>query len=99
MHETKLDMSKMLNDFRCGIIKTEEYYIDDSIDAKSWIMDHEYTEQSFLVAIRGKMNSTGNCRGIVQNMIVNATLMDGIELSQDSQDAVLGETATEIIWC
>ncbi len=32
-------------------------------------------------------------------MIVDATLMDGIELSHDSLDAVLGEPITEIIWC
>ncbi len=62
-------------------------------------MDHAYTEQPFLVAIRGKMNSIGHCIGIVQNMIIDATLMNGVELSPDSLDAVLGETVTEIIWC
>ncbi len=34
-----------------------------------------------------------------QNMIVDATLMDGIELSHHSLDAVLGEPVTKIIWC
>ncbi len=62
-------------------------------------MDHAYSEQSFLVAIKGKMNSTGHCIGIVQNRIVDATLMDGIELSCDSLGVVLGETHFEIIWC
>ncbi len=62
-------------------------------------MDQAYTEQPFLVAIRGKMNSIGHCIGVVQNMIVDATLMDGVALSHDSLDAVLGETVTEIIWC
>ncbi len=57
-------------------------FIDDSIDAKSWIMDHAYTEEPFSVAISGKMNSTGHFIGIVQNMIVDTTLMDSIELSQ-----------------
>ncbi len=89
----------MLSDSRCGILKMEEYFHDDWSDAKRWIMDHAYTEQPFLVAIRGKMNSIGHCIGIVQNMIVDATLMDGVELSHNSLDAVLGETVTEIIWC
>ncbi len=93
------DLSKMLNDARCGILKKEEHFHDDSSDAKRWIMDHAYTEQPFLVAIRGKMNSIGHCIGIVQNMIIDATLMNGVELSCDSLDAVLGETVTEIIWC
>ncbi len=62
-------------------------------------MDQAYTEQPFLVAISVKMNSIGQCIGTVQNMIVNATLMDGIELSHNGLDAVLGETVTEIIWC
>ena len=93
------DLSKMLNDARCGILKKEKYLHDDSSDAKRWIMDHAYTEQPFLVAIRGKMNSIGHCIGIVQNMIIDATLMNGVELSCDSLDAVLGETVTEIIWC
>ncbi len=62
-------------------------------------MDHVYLKQPFLVTIRGKMNSTGHCIGVVQNMIVDAMLMDGIELSHDGIDAVLGETVIEIIWC
>ena len=77
----------------------EEYFNDDSTDVKRWIMDHAYTEQPFLVAIKGKMNSIGHCIGIVQNMIIDATLLNGIELSHDTLDAVLGETVTEIIWC
>ncbi len=59
-------------------------------------MNHAYSEQPFLVDIRGKMNSTGHCIWIVQNIIVSATLMDVIELSHNSLDAVLGETVTEI---
>ena len=35
----------------------------------------------------------------MKNVIVDATLRDGIELSCDSLDAVLGEPVTEIIWC
>ncbi len=62
-------LSKLLNDSRCGIIKKEEYFIDNSSDAKSWIMDQAFTEQPFLVAIRGNMNSIGHCIGVVQNMI------------------------------
>ncbi len=46
-------------------------------------MGYAFTEKPFLVAIRGKMNSTAHCIGIVQNMIVDATLMDGVELSHN----------------
>ena len=92
-------MSIILNDSRCGMLKKEQYFDDDASDTESWIIDHAYAEQPFLVAIRGEMISTGHCIGIVQNMIVDATLMDGIELSCDSLDVVLGETVTEIIWC
>ncbi len=74
-----------------GYSKKEQYFIDDSIDAKSWIMDHAYTEQPFLVVIMGKMNSAGHCIGIVQNMIVDAMLIDGIDFSHNGLDAVLGE--------
>ncbi len=45
------------------------------------------------------MNSIDHCIGIVQNMIVDATLMDDQELNHNSLDVVLGETVTEIIWC
>ncbi len=44
------------------------------------------------------MNSIGHCIGIVQNMMIDETLMNGVELSRNSLDAVLGETVTEIIW-
>ncbi len=57
------------------------------------------TNQPFLVAIRGRFNTIGHCIGIVRNVIVDATFMDGIELSRHSLDAVLGEPVTEIIWC
>ncbi len=77
----------------------KQYFIDGPIDAKSWNVDYAYSEQQFLAAIRGKMNSTGHCIGIAQNMIVDETLMDGIELSCNSLDAVLGATVMEIIWC
>ncbi len=76
-HTRAFKMSKMLKDSKCGILKKEQYFAD----AKSWIMNHAYTEQPFLVAIRGKMYSTGHCIGIMQNMAVDATLMDDIELS------------------
>ncbi len=62
-------------------------------------MDLAYTAQPFLVAVKGKINPTGHCIGIVQNMIVDATLMDDIALSCDSLDVVLGETVTDITWC
>ncbi len=52
----KSDLSQMLNDSRCGILQKVQYFIDDAIDEKSWIIDHAYSEQPFLVAIRGKMN-------------------------------------------
>ncbi len=55
--------------------------IDNSTDAKNWIIDYAGGNQPFLVAIRGRFNTIGHCIGIVQNMIVDATLMDGIELS------------------
>ncbi len=74
---SQFDITKMLSDSRCGIFKKEQYFVNDSTDAKSWIMDHAYTEQPFLVAIRGKMNTMSHCIGILQNMIVDATLMDG----------------------
>ncbi len=45
------------------------------------------------------MNSIGHFIGIMQNMIVDATLMDGNEVSCNSLDAVLGENVTEIIGC
>ncbi len=62
-------------------------------------MDQAYTEQPFLVSIRDKMNSIGHCIGVVQNLIVDAKLMDGVVFSHGSLDAVLGETFTEIILC
>ncbi len=83
------DLSKMLNDAKCGLLKKEEYVNDDLSNAKNWILSHAYTEQPFLVAIKGKMNSIGHCIGIVQNMIIDATLMDGVELRCKSLDAVL----------
>ncbi len=92
-------LPKFLAEFRCGILKKEKNLIDNSTDAKNWIIDYAGRNQPFLVAIRGRFNTIGHCIGIVQNMIVDATLMDGIELSRDSLDAVLGEPVTEIIWC
>ncbi len=65
---------------------------------KKRIIDYAGTNQPFLLAIRGRFNIIGHCIGIVQNMIVDATLRDGIELSCDSRDAVLGAPITEIIW-
>ncbi len=44
-------------------------------------------------------NTICHCISIVQNMIVDATLMDDIELSHDNLDAVLGEPKTELIGC
>ncbi len=64
--------------------------IDYSSNAKNWIIDYAGRNKPFLVAIRGRYNTIGHCIGIVQNMIVDTTLMDGIELSHDSLDAVLG---------
>ncbi len=92
-------LPKFLAETRCGILKREKNVIDNSGDAKNWIIEHAGTNQPFLVAIRGRFNIIGHCIGIVQNMIVDATLRDGIELSRDSLDAVLGEPVTEIIWC
>ncbi len=96
-HTTVSDMTSKLNDSRCGILKKEQYFVNDSTDAKSCIMDHAYTGQQFLVAIRSKMNLMGHCIGILQNMIVDATLMDGTKLSCICLDAVLEATITEII--
>ncbi len=93
------DLSKMSADCSCGNIVKEHEISDNSTDAKTWIIDHAQSEQPFLVAIWGKVNTIGHCIGVVNNMIVDATLMDGVELSQESLDAVLGETATEILWC
>ena len=93
------DLSKMLADCGCGILVKEREIFDNSTDAKNRIIDHAQSEQPFLVAIWGKMNTIGHCIGVVNNMIVDATLMDGVELSQESLDAVLGETVTEILWC
>ncbi len=93
------DLSKMLADCGCGILVKEREILDDSTDAKTRIIDHAQSEQPFLVAIRGKLNTIGHCIGVVNNMIVDATLMDGVELSRESLDAVLGETVTEILWC
>ena len=62
-------------------------------------MDHALSEQPFLVAIMGKTNSIGHCVGVVNNTIVDATFKDGLELSLETLDAVLGETVTEILWC
>ncbi len=56
-------------------------------------------KQPLLLATWSKMNTIGHCIGIVQNMIVDATLMDDIALSCDSLDVVLGETVTDITWC
>ncbi len=61
------DLVQMLSDSRCGILKKEEYFNDNSTDANSWIIDQANTEQPFSVAIKGKMNSMGHCIGIVQN--------------------------------
>ncbi len=63
MHKTshkRILHEKYVNDSRWAILKKEQNFVDDSSDAKSWIMEHAYTEQSFLVAIRGKMTSTGH---------------------------------------
>ncbi len=65
------------------------------------VLDHGLciSEQPFSVAIWGKINTIGHCIWIVQNMIVDSTFMEGVELSCESLDVVLGETVTEIIWC
>ncbi len=98
-HYTRdFDMSRMLNESKYSILTKKTNFLDDSSHTKSWIMDHAYSEKPFLAAVRGKMNSTGPYIGILQNMIVGATLMDGIEIRRNSLDAVLGETATEIMW-
>ncbi len=75
---SEFDITKMLNDSSCGILKKEKYFVNDSTDTKSWIIKDVYSEQPFLVAIRGKMNSTGRFIWILQNMIVDAPLMDGM---------------------
>ncbi len=43
-HTRESEMSKMLEDSRCGLLKKEQYYVDDSSDARSWIMGHAYTK-------------------------------------------------------
>ncbi len=95
----EIGLPKILAESWCGILKKEKNIIDNSSDAKNWIIKYAGTNQPFLVAIRGRFNTIGHCIGIVQNVIVDATLRDGIELSRDSLDAVLGEPVTEIIWC
>ena len=89
----------MLTKHGCGIFVRQRYIHENSTDAKSWIIDHVQSGQPFLVAIKGRFNPIGHCIGIVENMIVDATLSDGVELSDESLDAVLGETVTEIVWC
>ncbi len=76
--------------------KKEKNLIDNSSDSKIWIIEYAGKNQPFLVAIRGRFNTIGQRIGIVQNMIVDATLTDGIESSHDSLDAGLGELVTEI---
>ncbi len=92
-------LPKILAESWCCILKREKNVIDNSSDAKNWIIKYAGTNQPFLVAIRGRFNTIGHCIGIVQHMIVDATLRDGIELSHDCLDAVLGEPVTEIIRC
>ncbi len=68
----------------------EDFLLHNSTDASN---------QPFLVTIKGKKNSIGRCVGVVNNTIVDATFKDGLELSHESIDAVLGEPVTEILWC
>ncbi len=88
-----------LNACGCGVLVKEDSLLCNSSDAKSRIMDHALSEQPFLVAIKGKTNSIGHCVGVVNNTIVDSTFKDGLELSHEILDAVLGETVTEILWC
>ncbi len=58
-----------------------------------------YKKHQFLVAIKGKKNSIGHCVGVMNSTILDATFKDGLELSHESIDAVLGEPVTEKLWC
>ena len=93
------DLIDALNACGCGVLVKEDSILCNSSDAKSQIMDHAINEQPFLVAIKGKINSIGHCVGVVNNIIVDSTFKDGLELSRETLDAVLGETVTEILWC
>ncbi len=95
----EIGIPKILAESWCGILKMEPNVIDNSSNANNWIIDYAGRNQLFLVAIRGRFNTIGHCIGVVQNMIVDAILMDNIELSHDSLDAVLGEPVTEILGC
>ncbi len=61
-------------------------------------MDHANIKQPFLVAIRGKLNTIGHFVGIVQNMIGDAILMDGVMSKCENLDELLGETVTKLLW-
>ncbi len=93
------DLMDALNACGCGVLVKEDSLLCNSSDAKRQIMDHALSEQPFLVAIKGKTNTIGHWVGVVNNRIVDSTFKDGLELSHETLDAVLGETVTEILWC
>ncbi len=67
----EIGLPKILAESWCGILKNEKLLIDNSSDAKNWIIEYAGTNQPFLVAIRGRFNTIGHCIGIVQNVIVD----------------------------
>ncbi len=89
----------MLAESGYGILVKEHYILNYSTDAKCWILDHAQSDKPFLVGITSKSKTIGHCIGVVQNMIVDAILINGVELSCESLHAVLGETVKQILLC
>ncbi len=75
------DLSNKIAECGCGILVQDQNITDNSTDTKCWIMDHEQSDQPFLVAIRGPWNTIGHFVELVQNMIVDATLTSEVQLS------------------
>ncbi len=85
-----LPKTKDLGLSMCNILVKEESILDNSSDAKCLILDQVDTDQPLLVTISGQLNAIGRCVGIVQNMVVDGTLMDGVDLSHKNLDVLLG---------
>ncbi len=92
----------MLVEWRCYIL-LKETNLPDNLSVQSfgpWTMN---IKQPLLLATWSKMNTIGHCIGIVQNMITNATLMEGVELTVESWVMIAwcsaGRDCSENTWC